>query len=169
MTESRPDVPIGREHDREGFDCGVEPLNVYLARYARQNHESGAARTFVMPIAAGSRELAGYYTLSAASLQYELTPAVIRRKLARHEVPLFRLARLAVDRRYQRSGIGGQLLARALVRCVAAAEQVGSVGLLIDAKDQSAADWYRRFGAQPLPDRPLSLLLPFSVLQARPE
>lgn len=167
MIAFQPDEPIGRAHDRESFDCGVEALNIYLARYARQNHESGSARTFVVPVAADLPQLVGYYSLSAASIQYDQTPSAIRKRLARHEVPLFRLARLAVDRRYQRSGVGGRLLARALVRCVAAAEHVGSLGLLIDAKDEGAADWYRRFGAESLPDRPLTLLLPFSTLQAR--
>ena len=39
--------PVGRHHDRRSFDCGVEDLNTYLRRYARQNHESGGAKTFV--------------------------------------------------------------------------------------------------------------------------
>ncbi|MES2697081.1 MAG: hypothetical protein V4773_26690, partial [Verrucomicrobiota bacterium] len=30
--------PIGRHHDRKTFDCGVPELNIYLERYARQNH-----------------------------------------------------------------------------------------------------------------------------------
>jgi len=39
--------PLRCDHDRAGFGCGEPALDEYLARFARQNHESGVARTFV--------------------------------------------------------------------------------------------------------------------------
>jgi hypothetical protein len=39
--------PIGGHHDRKAFDCGDSVLNHFLQRYARQNHESGGAKTFL--------------------------------------------------------------------------------------------------------------------------
>ena len=41
------EAPIGKAHERDGFDCGEEELNLYLRRYARQNHASGGAKCFV--------------------------------------------------------------------------------------------------------------------------
>ena len=38
------------------------------------------------------------------------------------------------------------------------------LALAIDAKDESAARWYARFGALPLLDCPLKLVLPLSVI-----
>jgi GNAT superfamily N-acetyltransferase len=91
---------------------------------------------------------------------------VIRRGLARHEVPVFRLGRLAVARTAQSQGLGGQLLLLAGRRCLLAAEAVGGVALLIDAKNVAVARWYEGYGAMPLLDQPLSLLLPLATLHA---
>ena len=160
------EAPIGKQHDRASFDCGEPPLNLYIARYARQNHESGGAKTFVAaPIDEPSRIL-GFYSLSPASLDYARTPPVLARRLARHDVPVFRLGRLAVDRTMQGRGLGGALLIAAGKRCMAVAEQVGGVAMLIDAKHEQAARWYESYGAVRLEDASLSLVLPFSTLAA---
>lgn len=158
--------PIGKGHDRTAFDCGEADLNLYLSRYARQNHESGGAKTFVaVPVDQPSRIL-GFYSLSPASLDYSRTPATVSRKLGRYDVPVFRLGRLAVDRSVQGRGLGGALLIAAGKRCIAVASQVGGVALLIDAKHEKAAEWYRSYGAVPLADAPLSLILPLATLAA---
>jgi GNAT superfamily N-acetyltransferase len=81
-------------------------------------------------------------------------------------VPVFRLGRLAVDLRAQGQGLGGQLLLSAGRRCLFAAKEVGGVALLIDAKNERVARWYASFGAVPLLDEPLSLLLPLSTIEA---
>ncbi len=39
--------PIGGHHHRADFDCGSPALIEYFVRYARQNHASGGAKTFV--------------------------------------------------------------------------------------------------------------------------
>ena len=51
-------------------------------------------------------------------------------------------------------------------RCLLVAAQAGGVALLIDAKDDRAAQWYARYGALPLLDAPHSLLLPFATIHA---
>jgi len=81
-------------------------------------------------------------------------------------VPGFRLARLAVDRGWQGQGLGGQLLLAAGRRCLLASAQVGGVVLVIDAKNERVAGWYASYGAVPLLDAPLSLLLPLAVIGA---
>ncbi len=81
-------------------------------------------------------------------------------------MPVFRLARLAVDRKVQGKGIGGQFLLAAGRRCLFAAAEVGGVALLIDAKNESVAGWYAGYGAVPLADEPLSLLLPLVTIEA---
>jgi len=156
--------PVGRHHDRRGFDCGAPELNAYLARYARQNHESGGAKTFVaVPPAAPARVL-GFYSISPGAIEFARVPAGLTRRLGRYEVPVFRLARLAVDRSVQGRGLGGELLLTAGARALAVAAEVGGVALAIDAKDVDAARWYARFGAQPLLDDPLRLVLPLGTV-----
>ncbi len=102
--------PINKKHDREVFDCGEEALNEYLRRYARRSHELGGAKTFLAIDDADNKTILGYYSLGPASVGYARTPEIVRRGLARHDVPGFRLARLAVDHRVQGQGLGGQLL-----------------------------------------------------------
>ena len=141
MTAWREE-PIRRAHDRQAFDCGDAALNEFLQRYARKSHELGGAKTFLAIDDTDSKTILGFYTLSPASIEYARTPQVVRRGLARYDVPCFRLARLAVDRRVQKQGLGGQLLLAAGRRCLLAAAEVGGVALLIDAKNDGAAAWY---------------------------
>ncbi len=156
--------PITWAHRRAEFDCGVVALNEYLVKYARQNHDAGGAKTFVAAPGDDPARVLGYYTLSPASLMFDRVPASVTRGLGRYEVPAFRLGRLAVDRRAQGLGLGGQLLLAAGARCLGVAAQVGGVTLAIDAKDQRAARWYQGYGALRLLDDPLTLVLPLKTI-----
>jgi GNAT superfamily N-acetyltransferase len=158
--------PISKKYDRETFDCGEEALNEFLRRYARKNHELGAAKTFLAIDDANNKSILGFYSLSPASVDYPRTPETVKRGLARDDVPGFRLARLAVDRKLQGQGLGGQLLLAAGRRCLLAAAEVGGVVLVIDANNERVAGWYAACGALPLLDAPLSLLLPLATIEA---
>ena len=157
---------IDKSHDRKSFDCGEAALNDYLVRFARQNHENGGAKTFVAVDPAAPRRVLGFYCLSPCSIDHARVPPGVTRGLGRYEVPAFRLGRLAVDKSCQGSGLGGQLLIAAGHRCLAAAELVGGAALVIDAKSDRAAKWYASFGAVPLPDATLTLILPLATLAA---
>jgi predicted N-acetyltransferase YhbS len=163
LSQNWHEEPISKHHERASFDCGDKILNQFLYHHARQNHEKGGAKTF-LSISENDQKILGYYSLSPASITYERTPDVIKRGLARHDVPVFRLCRLAVDISVQGKGLGGQLLLTAGRRCLLVAAQAGGVALLIDAKNERVADWYARYGAIPLLDAHLSLLLPFKTI-----
>ena len=156
--------PIGRHHDRRTFDCGDAALNGCLRRYARQNHESGGAKTFVGASLPEPVRVPGYCTISPGAIEFPRVAADLTKRLGRHDVPFFRLGRLAVERSAQGQGLGGDLLMAAGVRASAVAAEVGGVALAIDAKSAEAARWYARFGAQALLDEPLKLVLPLSVV-----
>jgi len=157
------EAPIAKRHDRAAFDCGDADLNLYLQKFARQNHESGGAKCFVAAPADAPARILGFYTLSPASIDYARTPALAKKGLARYDVPVFRLGRLAVDRTAQGRGLGVALLLRAADRCIRVAHDVGGVALLIDAKNDRAARWYESYGALALDDAPLSLVLPLAT------
>jgi GNAT superfamily N-acetyltransferase len=156
--------PIGRQHDRTAFDCGSLPLNDYLRRFARQNHESGGAKTFVAVPPDEPIRVLGYYSISPGSIEFAHVPAQLTKKLGRYEVPVFRLGRLAISMIAQRQGLGSDLLLAAGARALAVAAQVGGVALAIDAKDLDAVKWYERFGAMQLLDDPLKLVLPLATI-----
>ena len=157
------ETSIAKRHDRAAFDCGDADPNLYLQKFARQNHESGGAKCFIAAPSDAPSRILGFYTLSPASLEYSRTPALAKRGLAHYDVPVFRLGRLAVDRTAQGRGLGGALLLRAADRCIRVAEDVGGVALLIDAKNDRAARWYESYGAIRMDDSPLSLVLPLAV------
>jgi GNAT superfamily N-acetyltransferase len=156
---------INRKHDREAFNCGEDALNEFLRRYARKSHELGGAKTFLAIEDSPSKTILGFYSVSPASVDYARTPETARRGLARYDVPGFRLARLAVDRMWQGQGIGGQLLLAAGRRCLLASAEIGGVALVIDAKNERVAGWYASYGAVPLLDAPLTLLLPLATVE----
>jgi GNAT superfamily N-acetyltransferase len=158
--------PISKTHDRDAFDCGDDALNDFLRRHARKSHELGGAKTFLAIDDADDKTILGFYSLSPASIEYDRTPEIIRRGLARHAVPSFRLGRLAVSRPMQGQGLGGQLLMAAGRRCLMAAAEVGGVAIVIDAKNEQVAHWYVSYGAVALLDDPKTLLLPLPTVAA---
>lgn len=96
--------PIGKKYDRETFDCGEPALNEFLQRHARKSHELGGAKTFLAIDDNDNKAILGFYSLSPASVAYARTPEIVKRGLARHDVPGFRLARLARGSEVTRSG-----------------------------------------------------------------
>lgn len=158
--------PIAKHHDRQAFDCGEETLNSFLRRHARQSHEAGGAKTFLAIPNAGAKTILGFYSLSPASLEYARTPASVKKNLARHKAPVFRLARLATALPLQGQGLGGQLLLAAGRRCLRVAAEVGGVALLIYAKNARAAAWYASYGALSLTNAPHTLVVPLETLSA---
>jgi GNAT superfamily N-acetyltransferase len=158
--------PISKTHNRQAFDCGETALNEFLQRYARKSHELGGAKTFLAIDDGDNKTILGFYSLTPAAVAYARTPGAVRRRLPRHDVPCFRLARLAVDLKVQKQGLGGQLLLAAGRRCLLAAAEVGGVALLIDAKNDGVAGWYASYGAVPLADAPLTSLLPLATIEA---
>ena len=157
--------PLGRQHDRASLDCGEPALDEFFRRNARQNEERGISRTYVATVQGESRVL-GFYSLAAGSVPVGDLPETERRRLPRYPIPAVKLARLAVDRSAQGSGVGKALLADALRRSVRAADIVGIFAVEVYAKQDAAAAFYHRFGFVPLEDDRLHLYLPIHTVRA---
>lgn len=71
------------KHRREEFDCGVAVLNDFVWLRARKEMESGTSACFVMVAEDGPGVIAGYYTLSAATIQRTALPESVTKKLPR--------------------------------------------------------------------------------------
>jgi predicted GNAT family N-acyltransferase len=74
------------------------------------------------------------------------------------KVPVFRIGRLAVAKKYQKTGLGGELLANAITKAQRIASEVGGVGIIVDAKP-AAVGFYTQYGFEQLTDHPLKLFL----------
>ena len=103
---------LRRDHRVEGFDCGKEPLNRFLIRFALQSQLSNSSQTY---LAFSQDEVVGFYTLAFGDVTYEDAPERLRKGVARHPIPLMVLARLAVASAWAGKRIGSGLLKDALV------------------------------------------------------
>ena len=155
MSERRIEK-LTRTHAVDGFDCGKDPLNRFLQRYALQNQQAGASQTYVGLVA---NDIVGYYTLAFGSAEHAAAPARIGKGLARHPIPLMVLARLAVSTDWQGHGVGAALLKDAVLRTLQAAEIAGLRALAVHAKDDRARTFYERYGFVPAPTDPYHLLV----------
>ena len=155
--------PLGDAHDRTGFACGQDPLDRYFQTQATQDIRRRVATCFVA-VEVTTGLVAAYYTLAAAGIPIIDLPADVTKKLPRYpSIPAVRVGRLAVDARFQGRGLGGALLADALVRVMSSAAAV--YALLVDAKDEKAAAFYRHHGFIALASQPRTLFLPIATAE----
>lgn len=156
---------LARQHDRKGFSCGVEPLDRYLRDQAGQDARKRVAAPFVL-CAGTSNTVLAYYTLSALSIDVGAWPEDVARKLPRYPVvPATLLGRLAVDKSQRGKGRGEFLLMDALRRALVASRQVAAVAVIVDAKNDNALTFYRRYEFIPFADEPNRLYLPMGVIE----
>ena len=157
---------LAKSHDRDGFDCGSEPLNLFLKQTARQHAERGISRTFVLVDEGASdpKPIIGFFALNLCQIKSESLPAEAAKKLPR-DVAGIRLGRLAVAKACQRQGIGKILLVAAMGKFMEIFHTAGGIGLFVDAKDQEAKRYYEQFGFVPLLSNELELFLPVKTIQ----
>jgi GNAT superfamily N-acetyltransferase len=130
-------APLTVDHDLTPFDCGEPALDVWLKERALRN-ESRFSRTYV--VCEGQR-VAGYYAISAGSVERAAAPGKLRRN-APDAIPVSIIGRLAVDRAYAGRGLGADLLSDALTRIALASQTIGIAAVLVHAKDEKAKAFY---------------------------
>ena len=147
--------PLGPEHDRSTFSCGVPVLDHYLQEQAGQDARRRVAAPFVA--SADGMKVFGFYTLSATSIQLADVPAALAKKLPRYpRLPATLLGRLATDLSTRGVGAGRLVLIDAIMRAVRS--EIASFALVLDAKDETAASFYERESFIRLPGTPIRLL-----------
>lgn len=155
---------LNASHELDSFDCGKEPLNRFVQRFALSNQKAGSARTYV--VCRGERRVVGYYSLAVGAVEPSAAPGRVSKGLARHPIPVMLLARLAIDKSEQGRGLGTALLKDALLRTAQAADIAGIRALLVHAKDDEARAWYEAFDFEPGPTDPYQLFLLMKDLRA---
>jgi GNAT superfamily N-acetyltransferase len=147
-------VPLAAEHDVSSFDCGTPELDKWLSNYALASHKADLARTWVL---VEDDRVIGYFSLVMGHVRPEDAPQKLVRGVPRYPVGMVLLARLAVDGSAQGRGLGADLLAHTLVLACRAGEVVAARLVAVDAIDEQAAAFYRRWGFVPVPEQPLTL------------
>ena len=157
-----------KAHDRTVFSCGAPELDRYLREHASQDIKRDIARVFVA-VRPQATTVCGYYSLSATSFQRDELPTERTRKLPRYPVPAVLLGRLAVDHDAQGAGLGEFLLMDAMHRTLLATQVMAVHAMIVDAKDISAANFYRKYGFIPFPNNAQRLFLPMATIRQSQE
>jgi predicted GNAT family N-acyltransferase len=167
VTEEKPEIeykiePLGTRHERAAFSCGVPALDIYLQRQARQDMERNLAAVFILT--SDSKTIAGFYTLSAHSIQAAELPEELEKKLPRFPLPVTLLGRMAISQSLRGQRLGEFLLLHALERAWLGSHQVASWAVVVDAK-AGARDFYLKHDFLPLPSHPDRLVLPMKTIE----
>jgi ribosomal protein S18 acetylase RimI-like enzyme len=158
-----------RLHDRKFFDCGVAELNNFLKQHANQNQSKNISQTYVAVVAVSAdihKKIYGYYTLSAGHIECDQLPESSKSKLPKYPIPIARIGRLAVDKNYKGQGIGGFLLHDALTNVLNIADKMGVFSVVVDAKNDDAKSFYKKYGFTELQESKLTLFLPISTIKS---
>ena len=155
--------PLGDKHNRAAFSCGAEALDSYLHKQAGQDARKRAAVPFVAT--PDGQTIAGYYTLSQYAIALDAIPEDLAKRLPKYPmVSATLLGRLAVSVGFRGQGLGETLLMDALHRCLASSKQIASAGVIVDAKDESAVRFYKKYGFIALPKIENRLFLPMGTV-----
>ena len=86
-----------------------------------------------------------------------------------YPIPVFKIGRLAKDKSAPK-GFGGSILGVALRQALKLSNEVGIVGVDVDAKNEQARNFYLKCGFIPLKDDPMGLFMPVvTLLQLYPQ
>ncbi len=153
------------EHDRRGFASGVEALDRYLAEHVSQDVRRNVASCYVARLPESTRIL-GYYTIAMAGTSLEELPAEAAKRLPKYSsIPAARIGRLAVDLSVRGQGLGSTLLLNAVARAIRS--DIAVFAIIVEAKDETAAAFYRHHGFEPLVGERLRLFLPVAEAARR--
>lgn len=152
-------VPLAPGMNFDRFDCGEESLNGFLLQFASQNERKGYGRTFCL-VERVDQQVIGYYTSAAGSISFEYVPVSVQKRVPKYPMPVFHLARLAVDLRNRDCGFGSMLLVHCLRRAVEAERILGIAAVEVRALTHDAQRFYSKFGFESLSDGDLHLYLP---------
>jgi predicted GNAT family N-acyltransferase len=154
---------LSDSHDRTGFSCGVEALDAYFRRQARQEVERRVAAVFV--ITSDSKEVAAFYTLSSLSVPGSGLPEQFKKKLSsRAPVGMTLLGRMAVSKKFKGKKLGARLLIHSLKRAMETSRQVASWAVVVDAKEGSR-EFYLKYEFTPLSSQLSRLFLPKRTIE----
>jgi predicted N-acetyltransferase YhbS len=135
------------DDDRGGFRCGDEALDLFFHLYAGQNQFRHHIGVTYVAVDEGSGRIVGFVTVTPATLDADQTRT--GKRMPPYPMPVLRVARLAVAEEAGGRGLGQSLLRFACELAETMRDQVGCVGLLVDAKPD-AVEFYQRYGFVPV-------------------
>lgn len=153
-------------HNRSGFTCGVEALDLYIKQQAAKDVAAKVCVCYVLQDDADPSTIVGFYTLSNLSVILGKLPEQVVKRLPKYpDVSATLIGRLAVSREHQRQGHGKFLLMDALKQSYEASKSIGSALIVVDPKGEKEEDFFAQYGFQAFQDAPLRLFLPMEQVK----
>ncbi len=152
---------LADHHVLDRFECGKAPLDDWLKQHAR-NATGQGTRTYVLADPT-TYSVIGYCAIAPHLVEREALPGRIGRG-APHQIPAILLAKFALDRHLQGTGVGAEFLVRALELIVESAKKAGGKLVVVDAIDDKAAGFYRHHHFEHLPNNPTRLVMKLSTV-----
>jgi len=143
---------LSSNHNRKGFQCGVELLDNYLHNQANQDIKRKLSACFVCTNSSG--EILGYYTLSKSSVSQEsITEHWIKSlPILNSSIPLALLRRFAVNNRYVNQGVGELMLIDAIKRCNKIYTEIKPYAIVSYISNEMEVQFYLKYGFIIMPD-----------------
>lgn len=143
------------QHILDSFSCGNEELDRFFKRNALVNDQNGYGKTYVL---IDEKDVLGFFTLCSSSIKYDEYPNKENEKIPKYPIPCIKIARLAVNKKYQHQGYGRELIKQAFLRVSSVSNTIGVRLIVVDAKE-SAISFYKKYGFLPLEDNKNSYFL----------
>ena len=154
--------PLGEQHDRAAFSCGVEALdNYFRGDPIRQDVSRKTANAFVLTN--DGKSVAGFYTLSPISILSVDLPASLAKKLPQRPIGATLIGRMGMDVSLQGNRLGELMLTDALYKAWQASQLVSSWAVVVDAKE-GAREFYIKYEFTPFATQPNRLFLPMKKI-----
>ena len=131
------------DEDRSRFRSGNVDLDRFFQRFAGQNqfrHHIGT--TYV---ALDDGKILGFATVAPSEIAADGIPEAHQKRLPRYPIPVLRLARLATEESARGRGRGSTLLQAVFTLAHTMADELGCVGVVVDAKPDAIV-FYEKLG-----------------------
>jgi ribosomal protein S18 acetylase RimI-like enzyme len=158
--------PLDRDkHDRAAFSCGEDRIDNFL-KYSASGQQGQDLTRICVACLDNTPVVVGYYALNNHSVNVATLPEQIRKRLPKYEtIGAIYLSIVAVHSDHQNRGLGENLMAHALARCVDVADLVGAHFVVLDALNERSARLYKRLGFEDLPGHSPRMLIAMKMVR----
>lgn len=137
-----------KTHDRDSFDCGKQELNDFIRTRAVRHMAAGVSTTRLLPVLDllpnGKHPICAFYTVTPCTINRTTLPKAS--SLPKYPVPVFLIAQLAIDEKYQGQGLGRITLVNSLEYLWKVNSQMRAHAVIVDCLDDEAERFYRKYG-----------------------
>jgi predicted GNAT family N-acyltransferase len=122
-----------------------------------QDSKKNIASSYII-VNTESNDIIGYYTLSISGIVREEFPVDITKKLPRYSIiGVVLIGRLAISKDCKGSGWGKLLILDSLSRSLEVSKIISAFAVIVEAIDDDAVEFYKRFNFQIFPNQPYRL------------